>query len=129
MIPPITERPKDDDGRDCGRAEADRRPVAPLRWFVAGFLLVFAGMLVGTRVFSMLPSGEGVVALPLWQYYVVEVHRAIFGPRGLGPAFGSTRGMIQAVAEHLLCSAAGGAVMAGIDRAIGKARGHRQGAR
>lgn len=100
-----------------------------LQWSLAGFLLVFVGMLVGTRELSMLPSGAAVVSLPLWQYYLVELHRAFFGSRGLGPASGSTWAMIQTAAVHLLCSAIGGAAMLGIGWAIGKARGPRRGAR
>lgn len=44
-------------------------------WFVAGFIIVFAGMLLGVRMYSVLPSGQAVVERPLWQRSRVRLRR------------------------------------------------------
>ncbi len=84
------------------------------RWPVAGFVIVFVGMALVVTMYPMLPSGQAVIACPLWQYYLVEARRALTPAGGLGPASGSGSSAIVTALEHFVCSLIGGAVALGI---------------
>jgi hypothetical protein len=91
-------------------------------WFSAGFLLVFVALSLAVPMFSMHPSGEAVVRTRLWQYYAIEIPRALRPWSPLGPATGSSSAVVITALWHLLLSAAGGAAMLGIRWLIGKLR-------
>lgn len=91
-------------------------------WFLAGFLVVFVGMLFMVTRYSMHPSGEAVVACKLWQYYLIEIRRAMTSSRAVGPASGSGSAAIITLIQHLLFSVAGGAAMMGIGWLMSKVK-------
>jgi hypothetical protein len=94
-------------------------------WFAAGFLLVFIGMSLTVTMYSMHSSGQYVVGYKLWQYYLVEIQRALQPTQALGPTTGSTAAAVTTLVQHLLCSAVGGAVMLGIGWVVHKVKGRR----
>lgn len=91
-------------------------------WFIAGFVVVFLGMSVAVTMHSMLPSGRGVVGLPLWRYYIVELGRALTSSGGLGPSSRSGTAALTTAFQHLLCSTVGGTVTAGVAWAVKRLR-------
>ncbi len=93
-------------------------------WFLAGFLAVFAGMSFTITMYSMLPSGEAVVACKLWEYYLIEIRRAMTSSGAVGPASGSGSAAIIILIQHLLFSMAGGAAMMGIGWLVYKVKSH-----
>lgn len=93
-------------------------------WFIVGFLLVFVGMSIAITMHAMHPSGRAVVECRLWQYYILELRRALRASSGaLGPATGSSMAALVTLAEHLLLSAAGGGLSLGLAWGIRKVRG------
>lgn len=86
-----------------------------LLWFAAGFGVTFAGMLLVMPQAAMHPSGAFVVSCRLWRYYLIEARNA-FGPSAhtLGPATGGMGRLMTVALEHVVCSALGGALVAGI---------------
>ena len=92
-------------------------------WFLAGFLLVFVGMSLTVTRFSMHPSGNAVVSCKLWEYYVIEIQRALRSSGNLGPATGSSSAAVATAVQHVLCSAVGGAAMLGIAWGVRKIQG------
>jgi hypothetical protein len=83
-------------------------------WFVGGFLLTFLGILLFVRMYSMLPSGEAVVACPLWRYYVLAIQRSASSSGTLGPTTGSGSAAITTFVQHLFAATLGGAALCGI---------------
>ena len=98
------------DSNDAGHRPAARRAIWP--WFLAGFLLVFVGMLLGIRTGYY--TGAAVVECPLWQYYLLELKRNLQWTQTLGPASGSSSYALMTFVEHALVSLAAGAALAGI---------------
>lgn|SRR5262249_27795275 len=82
----------------------------PRRWFVAGFLMVFAGMLFTVTMYPWSLKGDAVVRCKLWEYYALEFERTWNGNRAMGPTSGSSSRAIVTGVGHLACSAAGGAI-------------------
>lgn len=87
-----------------------RRQLWP--WFLAGFATVFVGISLTVTAYTMHPSGQGLVATPLWRYYITEGKRAISSSE-LGPASRGSSAVIAIALQHALCSFTGGAVVAG----------------
>jgi hypothetical protein len=119
--------------RDRGAVENNK--LAPLAgkgrrwvWFAAGFCLVFFGMSLFVTMYSMHPSGQFVVECRLWQYYMLEIERALHSSGNLGPASGSSSAAVTTAIEHLLCSVVGGAVMLGIVWGVRRIRGRKEAA-
>jgi hypothetical protein len=94
-------------------------------WFVAGFLVVFIGMSLTVTIYSMHPSGNVVIGRKLWQYYVIEMQRALSVNQAFGPATGDSSALVPTAFQHLLCSAVGGAVMLGIGWVVYRIKGRR----
>jgi hypothetical protein len=104
-----------------GQNQTDPLPVTAMKrrlwlWFVLGFVTTFC--LVGGlyRMYFMLPSGEAVVSMKLWQYYRwawprFELHS---GPRPLGPATGTFPNVLVVLLQHIALSAIAGAITAAI---------------
>jgi hypothetical protein len=95
-------------------------------WFVAGFLIVFVGMSLTVTMPTMHPSGQMVVASKLWQYYVIEIQRALHSSGHFGPATGNSSAAVTTALQHVLFSAAGGALMLGIGLGVRKITGRQQ---
>jgi hypothetical protein len=93
-------------------------------WFIVGFFVVFIGMSFTVTIYSMHPSGNAVIGCKLWQYYVIQMQRALSVNKTVGPA-GDSSALVTTAFQHLLCSAAGGAVMLGIGWVVGKVRDRR----
>ena len=89
-------------------------------WFAAGFLFVFLGMCFGTSMYTLAPSGQGVVRCRLWEYYISEIDRAIMSTSAVGPTSGTGSAAITTPVEHLSVSAAGGLVMLAIGWFVGR---------
>jgi hypothetical protein len=83
-------------------------------WFVAGFALVFIVLLFAITTLYMHPSGDALVAAPLWQYYAVQIPRALGPPKVLGPAMVDRSEVISTLFWHLVWSAGGGLVAVAI---------------
>lgn len=80
-------------------------------WFLAGFAAVFLGISLTVTAYVMLPSGRGLVATPLWRYYIIKLKDATSSSL-LGPASGDFFAVTVIASEHALCSLAGGTVVA-----------------
>jgi len=93
-----------------------------LKWFLAGFLLVFVGLLFVLHGYSMLPSGEAVIRCKLWRYYLLEIERATSAPAGLGPDSGSGAAALVVLGQHLAISALAGLVSGGVGFAMNRLR-------
>jgi hypothetical protein len=93
------------------REDADRKPRL-WRWFVIGFLVVFATLSVTVKMLALHPSGMRVIQCRLWWYYFLEVQRASHDT--LGPGSGDASAAFETILEHLLVSCAGGVGMVGI---------------
>ena len=113
---------KDDNDEDQG-ANQPRHKRRLWLWFVVGFLIVLVGMSVTITMYSMRPSGDALVVCKLWQYYVIEIRRALSSSNALGPASGSGSDAVTTAFQHFLCSVAGGAVMMGIGWGFYKVKG------
>ena len=100
---------------------ARRRQLWP--WFLAGFATVFVGISLTLTAYTMHPSGRGLIATPLWRYYITEGKRAM-SSSSLGPASSSFAAVIAIALQHALCSFAGGAVVAGTVWAARRFRAH-----
>jgi peptidoglycan/LPS O-acetylase OafA/YrhL len=83
------------------------------RWFAGGFVAVFVGLLLLYPVMAMHPSGQYAVRERLWEFYADALPR-YFGRSTLGPASSNKDGLPSVALEHLVLSAAGGCVAAGI---------------
>lgn len=100
-------------------ATQPRRKARLWLWFLAGFLSMF--VLLAFSVTAMTVQGDGVMLCKLWQYYIIEVRRAL-GPTNLGPATGSSSTAVIWALQHILFSAAGGAAVAGLRWLVEKIR-------
>ena len=94
----------------------------PQVWFVIGFLLVFVGMLLFDKMYTMLPSGQGVIQCPLWRYYGIELHKA-FMPHALGPGDSGGSAFGETLFFHFLFSVVGGFVFVGASKLLSKRKG------
>ncbi len=83
------------------------------RWFAVGFAVVFVGILFLYSVTTMHPSGQYAVDQRLAAYYADAISR-FFRPRILGPATSSSNAFVRIAIEHLVLSAVGGLLTAGI---------------
>jgi hypothetical protein len=92
-------------------------------WFLAGFVVVLVSMSVAITMYPILPSGDGVFACKLWQYYVIEIRRAFTSGNTFGPASGSGSAAITTAFQHLLFSAVGGVGMMALGWMFYKFRG------
>jgi hypothetical protein len=89
-------------------------------WFAAGFMIVFVAMSLTVTILSMHPSGQYVVQMKLWEYYLAEMGRFSIGPRTMGP--GSSSSLMTVAAEHLLMSCLGGILTLGIGWVVRRVR-------
>ncbi len=87
----------------------------PRIWFGIGFLLVFVGMLLLVKIQVMHPSGNAVVECPLWRYYGNELYKEVT-PQNFGPASSNSSALGETLFQHILLSALGGGVLAGVTR-------------
>lgn len=108
-------------GKVQGSAGSAKRRVL-LRWFVAGFLLAFAGILFGTSMYTMSPSGRGIISMPLWRYYVTEFGRSFSGPRTLGLSNDGPAAFLENLVTHVLASILAGTVMLGLGWLVARRR-------
>lgn len=90
-------------------------------WFLAGFWLVFLTLLFTVKMYSMLPSGQAIVQVSLWQYYLIELRRALT-PSNIGPASGDELAVLITFFQHVLVSAVGGGVLCGVGWVINRIR-------
>jgi hypothetical protein len=85
-------------------------------WFILGFATTFC--LVGSlyRIDFMLPSGDAVVSMKLWQYYGWAWPRLklFIEPQPLGPATGAIPNVLVVTLQHIALSAIVGAITAAI---------------
>jgi hypothetical protein len=89
-------------------------------WFVAGFFLVFIGMLLTMPMHSMHPSGNALIICKLWQYYLMEIPRALSPWQVVGPVTGNASALTVTALLHVLFSTFGGAVMLAVGWLVGK---------
>ena len=109
--------------------QAQTQPVRKGRlwlWFIAGFLVVFIGLLVTVTMYSMRPEGDALVTCRLWQYYAIEIPRAMRFSESLGPTTGRSSAVIFTAFHHVLFSVAGGAAMLGIGLIVRAIRNRRR---
>ena len=78
-------------------------------WFLAGFLIVFVGMLFFFTTYDMLPSGRGIVKTNLWEYYSLRVP-LMFKAQALGPGTVRSSAVMLTLVQHTICAAFGGLV-------------------
>ena len=96
-------------------------------WFAAGFCIVFAAMLFVGKMYTMPPSGDGVLECKLWQYYAIEIPRAWrLSSAPLGPLTSAgSSGLASVALQHVLCSLVGGGGLLGIGWTVHQIR-HRR---
>ena len=87
----------------------DRRQPAPRRrwrWFLAGFLVVFAGLLL------MYPAefydGRAVYQTKLWHYYQLAIRQQWNSSGFAGPTSGNFAVLLRTIFLHVVVSALGG---------------------
>lgn len=95
-------------------------------WFIAGFAVVFVGMALVVTMYPILPSGRGVLACPLWRYYLIEARRAMSSLRNVGPGSGSSSAALVTAVQHIVCSSLGGAATWGAAWAIRRLKAREQ---
>lgn len=98
--------------REPASAEKPKRGLR--KWFVAGFLIVFIGLLIFTKGTSMTPAGDAVVVTPLWQYYLIHVNQSLNSSGNFGPTSGSGQAAVITFLQHAICSAVGGTILLGV---------------
>jgi len=81
------------------------------RWFLAGFFLAFMMGFFATTYFY---TGQALVQLPVWRYYLLEMNRANLVMENLGPTSGRTGAAVALAFQHLALSALAGIVLVGI---------------
>jgi hypothetical protein len=84
------------------------------RWFLAGFLVVFAGILL-LPMHRYDASTQAVVECKLWQYYLLALRQTLFW-HGLTSG-GEGAGTIAL--QHVTLSAGGGTLMLAVRALIG----------
>jgi hypothetical protein len=80
------------------------------KWFVAGFLVALLGLAVLYP--ASFYDGRAVYEVALWRYYVLEVQQQSRSDGTLGPTSGGAAGLLTVFAQHVLVSAAIGALAA-----------------
>lgn len=81
-----------------------------LRWyFLAGMLFTFLVVLFFWHAYVF--AGRGIMAIPLAQFYWIELKMALTTTSSLGPDSPSPLWLVLPV--HLMVSAVGGAIVAG----------------
>jgi ABC-type Fe3+ transport system permease subunit len=106
---------------------APTRPGRLWVWFLAGFLIVFVGMLLFAKTYDLLPSGRGVVQISLWQYYELRLPK-MFAAQPLGSGARGPSGVITTLFQHVISAALGGFVGLAIGWKVQKRRQRRTGA-
>jgi hypothetical protein len=90
---------------------------------MVGFCLVFLAMSLTGTMYTMHPSGGGVVECKLWRYYIIEIRQSLNSSAGaLGPTTGSFSAVAVTAFQHVLCSAVGGVGMLCVGWVIRKVR-------
>lgn len=81
--------------------------------FFVGFAIVFVGLLMKeTNV--LVPGGNGVMSVPVFRYYLIELQRAVHSSGNLSLTSGAGPAAIVFLFQHSLCSAVGGVIGLGI---------------
>ena len=87
--------------------------------FLFGFAIVFVGLLMKeTNV--LLPGGNGVMSVPVFRYYLIELQRAIHSSGNLSLTSDAGPAAMVFLFQHSLCSAVGGVIGLGIAWVIQK---------
>ena len=93
-------------------APARRRRI--WRWFAAGFLGAFVGMLI---FYPMLfYNGRVLYETVLWRYYVLEFKQQMQSSGALGPTSGGMTALATVAVEHLVAAAVAGILLAVVGR-------------
>jgi len=82
------------------------------RWFIAGFVIVFVGMLFFVN--QNFYTGHAVFQCKLWRYYLLEIERASMSSGSLGPTSGSGTQALVFFVTHLVASGIGGLITMGL---------------
>jgi hypothetical protein len=93
-------------------------------WFLAGFLIVFVGMLLFLKTYDLLPSGRGIVQVSLWQYYEQRIPK-LFAAQPLGSGTRGSSGLMTTLFQHVISAALGGIVALAIGWKVEKRRQRR----
>lgn len=81
-------------------------------WFVAGFILVFAGMALLCPMDFY--NGRAIYRTKLWRYYVLEVQLASRSSGLASPTSDNAGHAVETLLMHVLISAIGGGVGMGL---------------
>ena len=96
-----------------------------VNWFALGFVVVFVAILFLVNQFSIHPSGQFVIRVKLWQFYMLELQRLGIGSTALGPANGGAMQASVVLCQHAAIAGVGGVLFACIGSVfnfIGKKR-------
>ena len=88
------------------------------RWFVAGFLFVFLGMLL--LLAQSIYTGNALIQRKLWQFYLLEIRRFFTFSGAIGPASGSGTQPFITLLQHLAVSCVGGLLLVAISALVTK---------
>lgn len=101
-------------------AESIVRPRRLRRWFLGGFALVFVAMLLLMNQYSY--TGEVVVRCKLWQFYFMEIRRALTSSGALGPTSGSGGHAFMMFLQHLGIASVAGLMSLGVGAFVTRSR-------
>jgi hypothetical protein len=83
-------------------------------WFIAPTMLCFLGLLFTNQFYY---TGKGLIACPLWQYYVIEARNGF--PSLIGTTLGGPKNaIVTTMAIHLGLSALLGMLVYGLRRFV-----------
>jgi len=90
------------------------------RSFFAGIAIAFIVQLALVNHFFY--TGEALVRVKLWQFYLFEIQRAINGSRAVGPTTGSGFQALVILATHAFYSSFGGLLALGVTAIVRRVR-------
>ncbi|WP_063823058.1 hypothetical protein [Rhodopirellula baltica] len=96
------------------------RPRRLRRWFLGGFAIVFAAMLILMNQYFY--AGDALVQCKLWQFYLMEIRRAFTSSGALGPTTGSGGHAFVLFLQHVAIAGVGGLISLGIGAFVTRPR-------
>lgn len=100
--------------------EGKIRPRRLRYWFLGGFGIVFIGMLI--LVNQYVYTGDVMLQCKLWQFYLMEIRRALTSPGTLGPSTGSGSRAFMVLCLHTGIAGVAGLISLGVGALVTRSR-------